>query len=420
MQTLDTYSFKGKRTLVRVDFNVPFDKSGNVITDDSRIRKSIPTIRRICEKGGRVILLSHMGRPKGKHVESLSLEKIAQAVSVLIGKNVAFCDECIGERAEQATRSLQDGDILLLENVRFHPEEEGKVAKIEGETPEQLAQRKQAMLEAQIAFSARLARCGDCFVNDAFSAAHRAHASTTYIANHFPNDRMFGLLMEQELQAMNHVMHNPQRPLVAIMGGAKVSDKLILIENLLPKVDKLIIGGGMSYTFIRAQGGQTGLSLCEENLIKTAADLLQKAQQLGVELILPTDAVNAPRLEAGAPTTITPIDQTPADQMGLDIGPASIKHFADVIAQAGTVLWNGPMGVFEIPDFQAGTFAIAKALAQATANGAFTLVGGGDSVAALKASGNEAQVSYVSTGGGAMLEYLEGKTLPGIAAIQAQ
>lgn len=420
MNCIREYSFAGKRTIVRVDFNVPFDKSGGVITDDSRIRRAVPTIRYICERGGRVILLSHMGRPKGKPIPELSLGRIVQTLSTLVGKHVQFVPECVGTEVETAVAGMKDGDILLLENVRFHAEDEGKLSAIDGETAEELAMRKSKMEEAQREFARALARSGDCFVNDAFSAAHRAHASTSYIAEFFPNDRMFGFLMEDELAALDQVLQKPKRPLTAIMGGAKVSDKLVLIENLLQRVNRLIVGGGMSYTFVRAMGGETGKSLCEEELVPMAKQLLARAKELGVELILPVDAVNSMRFEAGAPTQVSPIEKTPADLMGLDIGPRSVKLFSEAILSSGTVLWNGPMGVFEMEGFQEGTFAIAKALAEATRGGTYTLVGGGDSVAALKQSGQEQSVSYVSTGGGAMLEYLEGKNLPGVAAIRGE
>ena len=418
MQEFYHYDFAGKRVLVRVDFNVPFDKSDSIITDTTRIQRVVPTIEWIVSHGGRVVLLSHMGRPKGKVVPSLSLGRIVQTVSTQVGKHVTFCDECVGERALAASHALQDGEILLLENVRFHAEDEGKVSRAEGESDEAYAARKASMKEKQRAFAKELAQNGDCFVHDAFAAAHRAHASTSYIAEHFPHDKMFGPLMMDELKALDRVMEHPERPLTAIMGGAKVSDKILLIENLIDRVDRIIIGGGMTYTFIRAKGGHIGQSLCEEDRIETARLLMEKAAKRGVELLLPEDAVNADRFDAEAQRNESRTESTPDGWMGLDIGPRARAAFRQAIIDSKTVLWNGPMGVFEMPAFADGTKAIAEALAEATQRGTYTLVGGGDSVAALKQSGCEGKVSYVSTGGGAMLEYLEGRTLPGVAAIR--
>ncbi len=415
--SIDQFDFRGKRVLLRVDFNVPFDKHTGLISDDSRIRRALPTIQEIVSKGGRLVLLSHMGRPGGKRVEELSLRRILHAVETLIGKHVAFCDDCIGEDAVRASQQLLDGEILLLENVRFHAEDEGKVKQKEDESEESYKARKAAMKEAQKAFAGELARCGDCFINDAFGAAHRANASTTHIASFFPKARGFGRLMEQEIAALNYVMQQPKRPLCAIMGGAKVSDKIVLISSLLERVDKIIIGGGMAYTFVKAQGGQIGNSLCEEEHLETARELLEKAKQRGVQLLLPIDAVNADKFADDAHTNCSPIEKTPDGWMGLDIGEKSAERFQQAILESNTVFWNGPMGVFEMSNFAKGTFTIAEALATTTQNGAYTLVGGGDSVSALKASGLESKVSYVSTGGGAMLEYLEGKNLPGITAI---
>ncbi len=418
MLNIDNYSFAGKRVLLRVDFNVPFDKHTNLISDDSRIRRALPTIQEIVSKGGRLILLSHMGRPAGKRVEELSLRRILNAVETLVGKHISFCDDCIGTAVIQASNQLEDGEILMLENVRFHPEDEGKVKQKDGESDDEFKVRKNAMKIAQKEFAAQLAQCGDCFVNDAFGAAHRANASTTYIASFFPNNRMFGRLMEQEIRALDYVMTQPKRPLMAIMGGAKVSDKILLISQLLERVDKIIIGGGMAYTFVKALGGNIGNSLCENEHLATARELIEKAKQRGVELLLPLDAINANKFADDAITQNTPIASTPEGWMGLDIAEKTCEHFKKVILQSKTIFWNGPMGVFEMPHFAHGTFAIAKALAEVSAQGGYTLVGGGDSVAALKATGLEEKVSYVSTGGGAMLEYLEGKNLPGIAAIR--
>lgn len=416
MLHFEDYNFAGKRVLLRVDFNVPFDKQTGLISDDSRIRRALPTIHAILAKGGRLILLTHMGRPGGKQVADLSLRRILHAVEHLVGKHVAFCDDCIGEDAQRAARQLQDGELLMLENVRFHPEDEGKVKQKEGESEADYNARKEAMKAAQGVFAEQLSRLADCFVNDAFGAAHRANASTTHVAKFF-TDRMFGLLMQQEIQALEYVMNNPPRPLTAIMGGAKVSDKIVLIEQLLERVDKIIIGGGMAYTFVKAQGGQIGSSLCEDAYLDTARQLIEKAKTKGVELLLPQDALNADRFAPDARTQESPLESTPEGWMGLDIAEQSVARFRKAILESKTIFWNGPMGVFEMPAFAKGTFAIAEALAELTQNGGYTLVGGGDSVAALKASGLEDKVSYVSTGGGAMLEYLEGKALPGIVAI---
>ena len=418
MLRIDDYNFAGKRVLLRVDFNVPFDNHTGLISDDSRIRRALPTIQEIARKGGRLVLLSHLGRPGGKPVPELSLRRILHAAESLVGKHISFCDDCIGSDAERASRQLADGEILMLENVRFHTEDEGKVKQKEGETDEAYKARKSAMKVAQQEFAAALAKCGDCFVNDAFGAAHRANASTTYIAASFPNDRMFGRLMEQEIQALDYVMQAPARPLTAIMGGAKVSDKIVLISQLLERVNKIIIGGGMAYTFVKALGGEIGSSLCETEYLETARQLIAKAKEKGVELLLPIDALNADKFADDANVQLSPIGETPKGWMGLDIADLSCTRFHQAIVDSKTIFWNGPMGVFEMSNFSKGTFAIAKALAEATQKGSYTLVGGGDSVAALKASGLESKVSYVSTGGGAMLEYLEGKELPGIVAIR--
>lgn len=418
MQRFRDYSFQGKRVIIRVDFNVPFDKRTGLVTDDSRIRRALPTIEYVVNRGGRVVLMSHMGRPKGKPVDEFSMKRIKQLVEQLVGKSVALAGDCVGPEVEAQTRGLHDGEVLLLENVRFHAAEEGKVARWEDESEESYSARKAEMKAAQRKLAEGMARLGDCYVNDAFGAAHRAHASTTTIAEFFPNDKMFGLLMESELEALSRVEESPKRPLTAIMGGAKVSDKITLIENLLGKVDRLIIGGGMTYTFVKAQGGAIGKSLCEPDFVELAGQLLAKAKRAGVEVLLPVDAVCADAFAADANTQVTAVDATPEGWMGLDIGPKSCERFRDAIATSGTVFWNGPMGVFEMQPFAAGTMQVASALAEATRRGAFTLVGGGDSVSALKQSGRVDGVSYVSTGGGAMLEYLEGKELPGVKAIR--
>lgn len=418
MQPFKEYAFRGKRVLIRVDFNVPFDKKTGLVTDDSRIRRAVPTIEYVVNRGGRVVLMSHMGRPKGKPSDEFSMKRIKQLVEQLVGKAVTLATDCVGPEVEAQTRGLHDGDVMLLENVRFHAEEEGKVTRGEGESDESYSERKQAMKVAQRKLAEGMAKLGDCYVNDAFGAAHRAHASTSIIAEFFPNDKMFGLLMESELEALAHVEKDPKRPLTAIMGGAKVSDKIKLIDTLLGKVDRLIIGGGMTYTFIKAQGGAIGKSLCEPDYVELAGQLLAKAKQKGVEVLLPVDAVNADAFSADAQTQVTAAESTPEGWMGLDIGPESAKRFHDAIVSSKTIFWNGPMGVFEMKPFAAGSFAVAAALAEATKRGAYTLVGGGDSVSALKQSGQEKAVSYISTGGGAMLEYLEGKELPGVKAIR--
>lgn len=418
MQAFKEYAFRGKRVLIRVDFNVPFDKTTGLVTDDSRIRRAVPTIEYVVNRGGRVVLMSHLGRPKGKPSDELSMKRIKQLVEQLVGKAVTLAADCVGPEVEAQTRALHDGDIMLLENVRFHAEEEGKVKRGEEESEESFGARKESMRTAQRKMAEGLAKLGDCYVNDAFGAAHRAHASTALVAEFFPNDKMFGLLMESELQALAHVEQTPRRPLTAIMGGAKVSDKIKLIERLLTRVDRLIIGGGMTYTFIKAQGGTIGQSLCELEYVSLAGELLEKAKAAGVEVLLPVDGVCADAFAADARTRVTAIDATPDGWMGLDIGPESAKRFREAIVSSQTIFWNGPMGVFEMKPFAAGTHAVAEALAEATRGGAYTLVGGGDSVSALKQSGKEDAVSYISTGGGAMLEYLEGKELPGVKAIR--
>ncbi|MEJ5264782.1 MAG: phosphoglycerate kinase [Bacteroidales bacterium] len=419
MQTIDQYNFKGKRAIIRVDFNVPLDKQTFAVTDDTRIRGAIPTIKKVLNDGGSVILMSHLGRPDGKPQEKYSLKHIVSTVEKHLGVPVKFVGDCMGEEAKQVCASLQPGQVVLLENLRFYEEEEGKPYHLgENATDEEKKAAKAQVKEKQKAFVKQLASYADCYINDAFGTAHRAHASTALIAEYFPNDKMFGYLIENELKAMDKVLHSPERPFTAIMGGAKVSDKILIIENLLSRVDNLIIGGGMTYTFIKAQGGKIGKSLCEDDKLELALELLKKAKEKGVKVYLPVDAVNADAFDANANTQVTKIDETPDGWMGLDIAEESIKIFSEVIAQSKTILWNGPMGVFEMEKFSKGTFAIAKAIADATAKGAYSLVGGGDSVAAINKNKLADKVSYVSTGGGAMLEYLEGKELPGIKAIR--
>ena len=418
MQSFEEYSFKGKRVLMRVDFNVPFDKQTGLASDHSRIRRAVPTIEYVVNRGGRVILMSHMGRPGGKVVEEFSMRRIKQLVEQLVGKSIVLASDCVGAEVVAQTRSLHDGDIMLLENVRFHEEEEGKVRQREDESDEHFMERKRVLKEARYQFAKEMAELGDCYVNDAFGAAHRADLSTSVIAEFFPHDKMFGLLMESELKALDRVKQSPARPLTAIIGGAKVSDKIKLIDSLLAKVNRLIVGGGMAYTFVKSQGGAIGKSLCEPDYVELAGQLLDKAKRAGVEVLLPVDAVNAKTFAADSETQITAIGATPDGWMGLDIGPESAKRFREAIVSSKTIFWNGPMGVFEMPPFASGSFAIGAAMAEATSMGAYTLVGGGDSVSALKQSGHEDGVSYISTGGGAMLEYLEGVELPGVKAIR--
>lgn len=395
MTDFSSFNFSGLKALIRVDFNVPLDENF-VITDDTRIRAAIPTIQKIRKDGGSVILMSHLGRPKSGPEDAFSLRHLLPRLSELLECQVAFATDCVGEVAVKAAGALKAGDVLLLENLRFHPEE------TKGDT----------------GFAKQLAALGDVYVNDAFGTAHRAHASTAVIARDFPQDRkMFGLLMEAEIRNADKVLHHPVTPLTAILGGAKVSDKIMIIENLMKKVQNLIIGGGMAYTFLKAQGKEIGKSLCEEDKLDLAKDILKKADEKGVKLHLPVDSIVADRFAADAETRQVDNDHIPVDRMGLDIGEKSIAAFEKIILTSKTILWNGPMGVFEMKPFQGGTKAVALAVAEATRQGAFSLVGGGDSVAAVNLFDLAEKVSYVSTGGGAMLEYFEGKELPGIKAI---
>jgi len=418
MVTIDNFNFKGLRAIVRVDFNVPLDKKTFEVTDDTRIRGALPTINKILNDGGSCILMSHLGRPDGVPQEKYSLKHVIPVLSKHLGREVKFADDCVGESARLLAASLKPGEVLLLENVRFYLEEEGKPKLPEGVSEEEKKAAKEEMKKRQKEFTAKLASLADCYVNDAFGTAHRAHASTTLIAAHFPGKSMFGYLIEAELKAMDKVLHAPDHPFTAIMGGAKVSDKIMVIERMLEKVDNLIIGGGMTYTFIKAQGGKIGKSLCEEDKLDLALQILEKAKAKGVKVYLPVDAVNGDAFDANANTSVSKVNETPDGWMGLDIGPETIALFSEVIKNSKTILWNGPMGVFEFEKFAAGTSAIAKAIAEATAAGAFSLVGGGDSVAAVNKNKLADKISYVSTGGGAMLEYIEGKELPGIKAIR--
>jgi len=420
MKMIQDFNFKGKKAIVRVDFNVPLDKKTFVVTDDTRIRGALQTINKIINDGGCCILMSHLGRPEGRQ-EKYSLKPVLPVLEKLLGKKVLFADDCLGEATEKMAAALKPGEILLLENVRFYPEEEGKPILPETATDEEKKAAKSALKVKQKEFAKKLSTYAEIYVNDAFGTAHRAHGTTAVIADYFPEDkRMFGFLINSELAAMDKVLHNPQRPFTAIMGGAKVSDKILLIENLLNRVDNLIIGGGMTYTFVKAMGGKIGNSLCEADKLDLALSLINKAKEKGVKLYLPVDSLNADKFDNEANTNITAIDAVPDGWMGLDIAEKTIQKFNEVIGNSKTILWNGPMGVFEMEKFSKGTTAIAKAIAAATAKGAYSLIGGGDSVAAVNKYGLADKVSYVSTGGGAMLEYMEGKKLPGITAIRGE
>ena len=415
MQLIDNFNFAGKKAIVRVDFNVPLNKETGEVSDDTRIRGALPTIKKIIADGGCAILMSHMGRPKQNPDPKYSLKQIVPAIEKYLG-TIQFCDDCM--KAEAQAQALKAGEILLLENLRFYAEEEGK-PRMEKDEPG-YDEAKKALKNAQKDFAKKLASYADVYVNDAFGTAHRKHGSTAVIADYFDeNNKMFGFLINSELKAMDKVLNEAQKPFTAIMGGAKVSDKIMIIENLLDRVDNLIIGGGMTYTFIKAQGGKIGNSLCEDDKLDLAKEVLAKAAAKGVKVYIPTDAVNADKFDKDANTNISKTNETPDGWMGLDIADETIKTYSNVIANSKTVLWNGPMGVFEFDKFAKGTSAVAQAVAKATQeNGAFTLIGGGDSVAAINKNKLADKVSYVSTGGGAMLEYMEGKILPGIAAIR--
>lgn len=413
--TIDKYNFAGKKAIVRVDFNVPLDENGK-ITDDTRIRGALPTLKKILADGGSLIIMSHMGKPKGKVNMKLSLGQIKDAVAAALGADVKFAPDCA--KAADAAAALKPGEVLLLENLRFYPEEEGKPVGIDKEDPAYDAAKKE-MKERQKEFAKTLASYADCYVNDAFGTAHRRHASTAVIADYFDKDnKMLGYLMEKEVNAVNNILSNIKRPFTAIMGGSKVSTKIGIIENLMDKVDNLILCGGMTYTFAKAQGGKIGKSIVEDDKLDLALDIIKKAKEKGVNLVLGTDCVAADDFSNDAHTQIVPANAIPDGWEGLDAGPETRKAFAEVIKTAKTILWNGPAGVFEFDNFTAGSRAIADAIVEATANGAFSLVGGGDSVACVNKFGLADKVSYVSTGGGALLEAIEGKVLPGIAAIE--
>lgn len=414
--TIDEFNFAGKKAIVRVDFNVPLDENGNV-TDDTRIRGALPTLKKILNDGGALIMMSHMGKPKGKVNSKLSLKQIVPNVSKALGVEVKFAGDCGNADAEAA--ALKSGEALLLENLRFYPEEEGKPVGVEKGTPEYDAAKKE-MKDRQKNFAKKLASYADVYVNDAFGTAHRKHASTAVIADSFDKDhKMLGYLMEKEVKAINNVLKNAQHPFTAIIGGSKVSSKLGVIKNLLDKVDNLIIGGGMGYTFIKAQGGHIGKSLHEDDLMPEALNVIKAAKEKGVNLSLSVATVCGQDFSNDTPRKVFPIDQIPDDWEGMDASEQSIENWRKIILSSKTILWNGPVGVFELENFSHGTGEIAKAVAQATQeNGAYSLVGGGDSVAAINKFGLAEKVSYVSTGGGAMLEAIEGKVLPGVAAIE--
>ena len=413
--TIDNYKFAGKKAIVRVDFNVPLDENGK-ITDDTRIRGALPTLKKILADGGALIIMSHMGKPKGKVNPKFSLSQIKDAVAAALGTEVKFAPDCA--KAADAAAALKPGEVLLLENLRFYPEEEGKPVGIDKEDPAYEAAKKE-MKESQKAFAKTLASYADCYVNDAFGTAHRKHASTAVIADSFDADnKMLGYLMEKEVNAVNAILSDIKRPFTAIMGGSKVSTKIGIIENLMDKVDNLILCGGMTYTFAKAQGGKIGLSICEDDKLELALDIMKKAQEKGVNLVLGTDCIAGDKFSNDANTQVASVMDIPEGWEGLDAGPETQKAFAEAIKGAKTILWNGPAGVFEFDTFAVGSKAVAEAIVEATANGAFSLVGGGDSVACVNKFGLADKVSYVSTGGGALLEAIEGKILPGIAAIK--
>ena len=418
MFAIDNYNFSGKRAIIRVDFNVPLNSEGKV-TDDTRIRAAIPTIKKVLAGGGSVILMSHLGRPKKNPDAKYSLEQIIYAIEERLGQKVAFAGDCMGERAAEMAKALKPGEVMLLENLRFYAEEEGKPRGLaEDATDEEKAEAKKAVKESQKEFVKRLASYADCYINDAFGTAHRAHASTALIADYFPQDKMFGYVMENELKAIDGVMENPSRPFCAIIGGSKVSTKITIIEKLMEKVDSIIIGGGMTYTFAGAEGGQEGKSICEPDMFPVALEILKKAQERGVKILRSPDALICDDFSENANTQEAPANNIPDEWEGVDIASGGKAKFREHILGCKTILWNGPVGVFEINKFSTGSRAVAEAIAEATDKGAYSLIGGGDSVACINKFGLADRVSYVSTGGGALLEYMEGKELPGVAAIR--
>lgn len=415
-QHIDSYDFKGKKAIIRVDFNVPLDASFHV-TDDTRIRSAIPTIKKVLAGGGSVILMSHLGRPKGV-ADKFSLQHITPTIEKLLGVKIIFAADC--QKAEKEVAALQPGEVLLLENLRFYAQEEGKARGLaEDASDEEKAAAKKAVKASQKDFVKQLASYADAYVNDAFGTAHRAHASTALIAEYFPNDKMFGYIMENELKAIDGVLKNSKKPFTAILGGSKVSTKITIIESLIPKVDNLILGGGMTYTFKAATGGKVGSSICERDQFETALRILDLAKKSNVKIILADDSVCGDAFADDCNKQVCAADNIPDGWEGMDIGPDSIRRFAEVIEASKTILWNGPVGVFEMPSFAKGSLAVAESIVKATAAGAYSLIGGGDSVAAINQFGLADKVSYVSTGGGALLEYMEGLELPGVAAIKA-
>ena len=419
MFAIDNYNFEGKRAIIRVDFNVPLNAEGKV-TDDTRIRAAIPTIKKVLAGGGSVILMSHLGRPKKNPDSKYSLEQIIYAIEERLGEKVMFAGDCMGEKAATMAAALKPGEVMLLENLRFYAEEEGKPRGLaEDASDEEKKEAKKAVKESQKEFVKRLASYADCYINDAFGTAHRAHASTALIADYFPQDKMFGYVMENELKAIDGVMENPQRPFCAIIGGSKVSTKITIIEKLMEKVDSIIIGGGMTYTFAAAEGGKVGKSICEPDMFPVALDILKKAQERGVTILRSPDALICDDFSENANTEEAPANNIPDAWEGVDIATEGKAKFREHILGCKTILWNGPVGVFEINKFSTGSRAVAEAIAEATEkNGAYSLIGGGDSVACINKFGLADKVSYVSTGGGALLEYMEGKELPGVAAIR--
>lgn len=415
--TIDQFNFAGKKAIVRVDFNVPLDEKGNV-TDDTRIRGALPTLKKVLADGGALIMMSHMGKPKGKVKPELSLKQIVPNVSEALGVSVKFAEDC--GNADKEAADLKPGEALLLENLRYYPEEEGKPVGIDKTDPA-YEEAKKEMKGRQKDFAKKLASYADCYVMDAFGTAHRKHASTAVIADYFDADhKMLGYLMEKEVKAVDNVLSNIKRPFTAIMGGSKVSTKIGIIENLLGKVDNLILCGGMTYTFAKAQGGKIGKSICEDDKLDVALDVMKKAKENGVNLVLGTDCVAGDDFKNDCNTQVCPSNDIPEGWEGMDAGPETRKAFAAAIEDAKTILWNGPAGVFEFDNFTGGSKAIADSIAKATANGAFSLIGGGDSVACINKFGMADKVSYISTGGGALLEAIEGKVLPGVAAIKGE
>ena len=418
MAKIENYNFSGKKAIVRVDFNVPYNEKFE-ITDDSRIKGALPTLKKIISDGGSVIVMSHLGRPKGKYNPDMSMKIVQDRLADLLGVDVLFAEDCVGPDAKEKASALKPKQVLLLENLRFHAEEEGKPKLADDASDDEKKAAKSEMKEKQKQFSKDLAALADVYVNDAFGTAHRAHASTALIADYFDAEsKMFGYLIESELQSLDKVLNNPDRPFTAIMGGAKVSSKITIIENLLDRVNNLILGGGMTYTFVKAHGGNVGDSICENDYLDLALSIEKKAKEKGVNLYISKDVVAADAFDNDANTKIVPVDQVPEGWEGLDAGPESIKAFKEIIKNSKTILWNGPVGVFEMDNFAKGSREVADAIVEGTENGAFSLIGGGDSVACINKFGLADGVSYISTAGGALLEYLEGRELPGIKAIR--